>query len=173
MVQWRWQIKNIFLFNDPLGQTHSTASSKNYFQLKLFCFVWFWKVWTDCWHVWKKLSLSTVILGRPSGSKYLSFHSFKWKSDAIWLFERSFVLTDLHKKTINKAIYQSFFAKPLRGRFITKVMHEWLCKKKFCVMFKMTPAIWNFFLTLNRYYFVIARPSILALLLHCRIYNMV
>ena len=54
------------VINDPLGQTHSHASSEHCF---LFCFARFEK-WgrTDRQHVRKKLSLPAVTVDWPSGS---------------------------------------------------------------------------------------------------------
>ena len=59
------------VINDPLGQTHSHASSDHCFLL--FCFARFEKWgWTDGQHVQKQLSLPAVVVGWPSGSIYMS-----------------------------------------------------------------------------------------------------
>ena len=59
------------VINDPLGQTHSHASSEHCFLL--FCFSRFekWR-WMDGRHVRKQWSLPAVTLGWPSGSTRLS-----------------------------------------------------------------------------------------------------
>ena len=63
------------VINDPLGQTHSVASSYHYFPWKLFCLTRFWNVVTDGRHVWHMWSLPAQIVGRPGGSKHcLSWH---------------------------------------------------------------------------------------------------
>ena len=55
------------VINDPLGQTHSHASSDHCFLL--FCFSRFEKWgWTDGQHVRKQLYLPALTLGWPSGS---------------------------------------------------------------------------------------------------------
>ena len=65
---------NIFyktsVINDPLGPTHSLASSEHCFRFVLLDFQ---KVGTDGRHVQKQLSLVAVTVGRPSGSKIRLF----------------------------------------------------------------------------------------------------
>ena len=63
-------IKKTGVINDPLGQIHGLASS-HHIIWKLFCFFAILKSedgCTDWQHVWKQLSLPSVIVGRPNGS---------------------------------------------------------------------------------------------------------
>ena len=53
------------VMNDPLGQTHSPASSDHYFHLKFVLLYDILKIRTDGWPVWKWWSLPTVTVGRP------------------------------------------------------------------------------------------------------------
>ena len=57
--------KKTCVINDPLGQTHSLASSEHCFRWK---FALFWKVGTDGRRVQKQWSLRAVTVGWPRGS---------------------------------------------------------------------------------------------------------
>ena len=64
--RWKWNKSGVI--NDPLGKTHSLASSEHCFHLK---FVLFWKGVTDGrknGHVQKQWWLPAVTVGRPRGS---------------------------------------------------------------------------------------------------------
>ena len=81
------------VYNDPLGQTHTSTSSNNYFHMTFVLFCDFWKVGTDLWtEICVKIMITTgrvcIHFVNPESFASIAYSYFerflRWKMRRRW-----------------------------------------------------------------------------------------